>query len=74
MKCALCHNGDTHPGHAHVTLSRADTVVVIKDVPADVRENCGEYYLSEAVTEKILAQASTAVERGAEIEVFRFAA
>ncbi|AWP23370.1 hypothetical protein C4901_08515 [Acidiferrobacter sp. SPIII_3] len=74
MKCVLCNNGDTHPGHVHVTLSRADTVVVVKDVPADVCENCGEYYLSEAVTEKILAQASTAMERGAEIEVFRFAA
>ncbi|MHB8253947.1 MAG: type II toxin-antitoxin system MqsA family antitoxin [Acidiferrobacter sp.] len=66
MKCALCNNGDTHPGHAHVTLSRADTVVVIKGMPADVCKNCGEYYLSEAVTENILAQASTAVERGTE--------
>ena len=74
MKCVMCNNGDTQPGFVNVTLSRGETVVVVKGVPADVCENCGEYYLSETVTEKILAQAKTAVEHGAEVEVLRFAA
>lgn len=74
MKCVMCNNGDTQPGRVNVTLSRGETVIVIKGVPADVCENCGEYYLSETVTEKVLAQAKTAVEQGAEVEVLRFAA
>ena len=34
----------------------------------------GEYYLSEAVTAKILDQAAKALENGAEVEITRFAA
>jgi hypothetical protein len=48
--------------------------VVIKGVPADVCENCGEYYLSEEMTDRVLAMAKEAVDHGAEIEVLRFAA
>lgn len=40
-----------------MTLERGGSVIVIKDVPAEVCENCGEYYLSEATTEKVHAAA-----------------
>jgi len=30
-----------------VVLERGQTTVVIKDVPADICENAGEYYLTE---------------------------
>lgn len=72
MKCAICKNGQTRPGTATVTLERADATVVIKRVPADVGENCGEYYLSEEVTGQVAEQAEEAVRRGAEIEVLRY--
>jgi YgiT-type zinc finger domain-containing protein len=74
MKCVICRNGDTQPGKVGVTLQRDRTTVLIKDVPADVCENCGEYYLSETVTGRVLAQAEEAVRHGAEIEIVPFAA
>ena len=74
MKCVLCKTGETQPGTVTVTLERNQTVVVIKDVPADVCRNCGEYYLSQAVTERIYGQADDAVQRNAEVEVLRYAA
>ena len=74
MQCVICKQGFTHPGEATVTLERGSTTVVIKGVPADICENCGEYYLSEEMTDKVLAMAEEAVEHGAEIEVRRFAA
>ena len=74
MKCVICKQGDTHPGKASVTLQRDRTTVLIKDVPADICENCGEYYLSETVTEQVLAQAEEAVRHGAELEIVPFAA
>ena len=74
MKCPICRHGDTQPGKTNVTLQRDKTTVVIKDVPADICENCGEYYLSESVTARVLAQGEEAVSRGAEIEVVPFAA
>jgi len=43
-------------------------------VPADVCTNCGEYYLSEVITEKVLKLTEDAVRKGAEVEIVRFAA
>jgi len=74
MHCVICKQGETRPGTATVTLERGATTVVIKHVPAEVCENCGEYYLSEAMTDRVLAMAEAAVAQGAEIEVLRFAA
>ena len=74
MKCLICKQGETHEGFATVTLERGRTTVVIKEVPADVCENCGEYYLSEEVTGKIEKTAEQAVLHGAEIEVLKYAA
>jgi len=43
-------------------------------VLAEVCENSGEYYLSEAITEKLRQHAEAAVKSGAEVEILRFAA
>ena len=74
MKCLLCKQGETQPGRVTVTLQRGETTVIIKDVPADVCENCGEYYLSDTVTEQLLLKGEEAVKNGAEVEIFRYAA
>ena len=74
MKCVICKQGQTHSGMTTVTLARGSTTVVIKDVPAEICENCGEYYLSEEVTEKVQDMAEQAVQHGAELEVLHYAA
>ncbi|MCK4959269.1 MAG: type II toxin-antitoxin system MqsA family antitoxin [Planctomycetes bacterium] len=74
MKCVICRQGQTKDGFATVTLNREHTTVVIKEVPADICENCGEYYLSDTVTAKIEKLAAQAVHDGVEIEILRYAA
>jgi YgiT-type zinc finger domain-containing protein len=74
MKCVICKHGETQKGKVTVTLQREGTTIIIKDVPAEVCKNCGEYYLSEPVTEKLFARAEEAVKNGTEVEIFRFAA
>lgn len=74
MKCILCKYGETKPGNVIVPLTRQETVVIIKDVPAEVCVNCGEYYLSESITEQILVLAEEAVNKGIEVEIVRFVA
>ena len=74
MKCVLCRQGETNPGSVTVTLQRDNTTVIVKDVPADVCENCGEYYLSDKTTDKVHAMGEDAVRKGAEVEILRFAA
>lgn len=63
MKCLICKTGETNTGQVVVTLNRQDTVVVIKNVPAEICENCGEYYLSDSVTEEVLNKAEEAVKK-----------
>ena len=74
MKCVICKQGQTNKGLTTVTLERGCTTVVIKDVPSELCENCGEYYLSEDVTEKVQNLAEQAFQHGVEIEVLRYAA
>ena len=74
MKCVICKHGETRRGKATITLNRGETVLVFKGVPAEICENCGEYYLDEATTGLLLAKAERAVENGAEVDVLRFAA
>ncbi len=74
MKCVICEQGKTHPGEATVTLHRDNSTIILKDVPAENCENCGEYYLSEDIAEPVLARAEEAVKSGAEVEIPRFAA
>jgi YgiT-type zinc finger domain-containing protein len=74
MNCVLCKHGQTRPGQATVTLQRGETTVILKGVPAEICENCGEYYLSDDMTGQVLERAEAAVKSGAEVEILRFAA
>ncbi len=74
MKCAICKHGSTQPGFVTVTLERNGCTIIVRNVPAEVCDNCGEYYLSEAITDRVLSRADAAIRNGAEVEILRFAA
>jgi len=74
MTCVICRNGETRSGQVTVTVQRGETTVILKRVPADVCDNCGEYYLSSEVAAQVLERAESAVKSGAEVEILRFAA
>jgi len=74
MKCVICKTGHTYPGKTTVTLQRGQTVVVIRDVPAEICEDCGEYYLDEATAQRVYTDAEASVQRHVEFEVQRYAA
>jgi len=74
MKCTICKNGETFNGLTTVTLQRGDSTIIIKQVPAEICENCGEYYLSEEITEIVMKLAEQSVLHGAEVEILRYVA
>ncbi len=57
-----------------ITLEKNGTTLVIKNVPAEICDNCGERYMNEQVTGQLLREARQAVEKGIELEVRSFAA
>ena len=74
MKCVICKHGQTQARLVTITLERDESIVIIKRVPAEVCNNCGEYYLSDLITQQVLQRAEVAINNGAEIEVIRYAA
>jgi len=74
MKCVICKHGKTAPGLVTVSLQRKETTVIFKNVPAELCNNCGEYFLDENVSERLTSQAENAVKDGAEVEILRFVA
>lgn len=74
MKCPICRHGETRPGGVTVTLEKKDVMLVFKDVPAEICDNCGEAFHSEEVSRALLAQAGEAARSGVEIDVRRYAA
>lgn len=69
MDCVICKNGKTRRGKAIVTLERGGSIIVIKDVPANICQNCGEYYLDAEMTKEVLKTAEQSVKKGSELEV-----
>jgi len=74
MKCIICKYGETQEGRTSVTLERAGTTLVIKNVPAQVCRNCGEEYVNEATTSQLLKTAEEAAGAGVELEIREYKA
>lgn len=74
MKCVICKHGEMRPGFATVTLDRKDAVVVVREVPALICDNCGEQFVDEKVAANVLRQANDAVKVGDEVQVRAYAA
>lgn len=74
MRCVICKNGETRSGKATVTLEREGTSLVIKGVPAEVCDNCGEEYVDEATTARLLKTAEQAAEAGVQVDIRQYVA
>jgi YgiT-type zinc finger domain-containing protein len=74
MDCVFCKRGSRRPGKVNHTFYRGDSIIVVKDIPAEVCDFCGEAYLSDAVTDVIERLIADAVRKGAEVEILRYAA
>jgi YgiT-type zinc finger domain-containing protein len=74
MKCVVCKLGETREGFTTVTLERNGAALVVRKVPAQVCDNCGEAYVSADVTRKLLQSAREALREGVEVDIREFAA
>jgi len=51
-RCDLC-GGELKPGKTTLEIWRGEELLVIKDVPADVCQQCNEAYISANVSERL---------------------
>ena len=74
MKCVICKKGETQPGTSTVTLERDKATLVVKLVPARVCQNCGEAYMDEKTTGRLLKTAEEAARAGVRVDLRDYAA
>jgi YgiT-type zinc finger domain-containing protein len=74
MKCQICKHGETTAGEATITLERGGAAIVFRHVPAQICQTCGEQYVDQKTTAKLLSQADSALKSGVEVEVRAYAA
>ena len=69
MRCVICKQGEIRPGTATITLERNGMTLVVKSVPAKVCKNCGEEYVDENVTARLLREAEDAARSGVQVDI-----
>jgi YgiT-type zinc finger domain-containing protein len=74
MKCVICKHGTTKAGRATITLERGGTAVVIKGVPAEVCTTCGEEYVGEEATARLLRMVEEAAREGVQVDIREYIA
>ncbi|SNB67219.1 type II toxin-antitoxin system MqsA family antitoxin [Thermoflexus hugenholtzii] len=72
MKCVICKHGETRPGTTTIVFQRAGATLVIRNVPGEICQNCGEVYLSPEVAQELLAKAEDALRAGVVVDVREF--
>ena len=74
MKCVICKHGRTKKGKTTFVFEREATTLVYRGVPAEVCQVCGEKYISESTTKKLLKGTRVFVRRGIEIDIRHYKA
>ena len=69
MRCAICKTGQTSAGRATVTLTRGMLTLVVRGVPAEVCETCGEEYVSPGIADSLISIAEAALAAGVQVDV-----
>ncbi|WP_445370972.1 type II toxin-antitoxin system MqsA family antitoxin [Methylomonas sp. HW2-6] len=72
MQCPICKFGFMIDALSNVSLDSGEAVLIFKNVPAKVCNNCGEEYFEGNITASILAQASSPLSQSSQFQVRRF--
>ena len=74
MKCVICRNGDMSASTSTVTLARDTLTLVVKDVPFLICVDCGEEYVDDGVSARLLDTAEEAIRAGVQVDVRSYVA
>ena len=69
MICLTCKNGEYKDGTTNITLERGRTVVVIRNIEANVCNNCGDATFSSKTAKMLDEIFEEAVESGKEVTI-----
>jgi YgiT-type zinc finger domain-containing protein len=73
MKCFVCRFGEIEPGTTTLNLNLKSLTLVVKEVPAEVCDACGEGYLDPSVSERLDEIVNEAEKSGVEVLILKYA-
>ena len=74
MNCPLCRNGRFTDGKTTMTVEKGDAILVVRDIPARVCDNCGDGFIRESIGRKVSQLVQDELRKGVQMEVLNFAA
>lgn len=74
MKCVMCKRGETKPGVTSVLLTRDDFTFVMRDVPAEICDICGEDYINGDIAKELYHLAEKIKDQGTLLDVRKYQA
>lgn len=74
MTCVICKRGQTKPGTTRIAVERGPTVLVVRGVPAQGCDNCGEAYLCADAVDRVQEMLTVAAQGGVQVEVREYIA
>lgn len=74
MNCVVCRQGELREGTSTVTLEREEMVLVFRKVSALACEVCGEEYVDEDTTSRLLSAAEDAALSGVQLDIREYVA
>ena len=70
MKCVICKTGDCISSSSHFVHVINEKLVVVKNLPANVCNNCGEAYFYTETVNLIQANTKEALKLNEKVEMF----
>ena len=74
LKCVVCKQGELRNGIATVTLERDGMILVFRKIPAEICDVCGEKYVAEQTTTRLLVAAEDAARAGVQVDIREYVA
>jgi YgiT-type zinc finger domain-containing protein len=74
MKCGFYKQGTCVPGTITATLEQGTTTVVIRQVPTQECDICGEDYVSEEIADDVLKISEQDVKTGVQVDIREYQA
>lgn len=71
--CRLCGDGHTHPGQTTLTLERGSATIVVRGIPAEICDACGEALIDSAILREMHAHADAAIAAGVQMQISDYA-
>lgn len=72
MKCVICKHGELKPGVTSLLFEKNKSTIVIKGVPVDMCDNCGEKYVPDKTAEQIMSLLESVESQGIIVDVRNF--